>query len=761
MLLASRTLVFDQFRFKLPTRELLRVAENGSETLIPLGLRAADVLLFFLERPGELVTKSEIMQAVWPDAVVEESNLTVHISAIRRAIDVGRDGESCIQNLPRRGYRFTLGVTRDGAAHEGQRPCGLPDAPQDAQVRLASAPVLSSSANSAGRLTRNWRVHVAVAVATAVLLVAVGSTVFVGRGTPAPPQPVQRADQPVPPAEPHRASIVALPFANASGDPKDEEVAAALTEDVTLSLDQIPGAYVIARSAAQTMAARKLPLSRLGSELGVRYVLEGNLRRSPDGLELNVQLSEAATSATIWTRRLKGSAGEPSDLRSQVARTLLFPLRTAFMDAEVDRLGQLPIAEQTAADLVFQVTASLNHQPLSPGRTAADVARLERALQLEPSSPQLMIMLARQIVLPILTFGEKEDREERLARARSMADRARALAPGSEGLLRLQGTILRAEGRSDEAVAAYTRLLQAHPDSIPYREDLAFALIEAGRSAEAIRFFQDAIRLDRGDGSRFAMYNGLGGALIRAGRSNEAIEWMRAAQQESSGGNPSLHRHLAVSYAYAGKLEDARRELREFIKLRPWQTLRGMRHSVSPIAAAAKEWNYEIAGLAVAGLRDHVPEDADPGLPIDEGLRSNNRISLTPVGAPGVSVVRTSELKALIDTAANGPGELPFLLSTNCPLCFAIDIPGAVTLPGAYNRDPLDDEARQGLKSWLDRQLNGQTSRRLITFSWNAERWHARNLALELVELGYPNVSWYRGGVEAWDVAGYPVVKKR
>jgi hypothetical protein len=78
-----------------------------------------------------------------------------------------------------------------------------------------------------------------------------------------------------------------------------------------------------------------------------------------------------------------------------------------------------------------------------------------------------------------------------------------------------------------------------------------------------------------------------------------------------------------------------------------------------------------------------------------------------------------------------------------------------------YIRNPLDDQARQSLKSWLDRQLSDQTSRRLITFSWNAERWHARDLALELVALGYPNVSWYRGGVEAWDVAGYPVVEKR
>src|SRR5262249_33259990 len=514
MLVLSRTLVFDQFRFKLPTRELLRVAEDGSEAPIPLGLRAADVLLFFLERPGELVTKSEIMQAVWPDAVVEESNLTVHISAIRRAIDVGRDGESCIQNLPRRGYRFTLGVTRDRAAHESQGHCGLPDAPQDAQVRpassvsveaLAAAPVLTSSASSAGRLVRNWGVP--AAVAAAVWWVGAGTIVFLGRDTPAPFQPAQ-------PAEPHRASIVALPFANATGDPKDQELADALTEDVTVSLDRISGAYVIARSAAQTMAARKLPLSRLGSELGGRYVLEGNIRRSPEGPELNVQLSEAASGASIRTQQVKASAGEPSDLRSQAARTLLLPLRVAFMDAEADRLSRLPIAALTAADLIFQVAASLNHQPSSPARTAADVAKLERAVQLDPASPQPMIMLAQQIVRPIFVFGEAETRSERLARARSLAEEARALAAGSEELLRLQANILRAEGRSDEAVAAFERLLQAHADSEPYRVDLAFALTEAGRSAEAIPLFQDTIRLYRGQVSRFSMYQGLGTALI-------------------------------------------------------------------------------------------------------------------------------------------------------------------------------------------------------------------------------------------------------
>jgi DNA-binding winged helix-turn-helix (wHTH) protein/uncharacterized membrane protein HdeD (DUF308 family) len=107
MLLAPRCVAFGDFRFNVPTRELLRVGNQGSETPISLGSRAADLLHLFLHRPGELITKSEIMDAVWPNTAVEESNLTVQISALRRAIDGGGNRASYIQTVPGRGYRFT------------------------------------------------------------------------------------------------------------------------------------------------------------------------------------------------------------------------------------------------------------------------------------------------------------------------------------------------------------------------------------------------------------------------------------------------------------------------------------------------------------------------------------------------------------------------------------------------------------------------------------------------------------------------------
>jgi DNA-binding winged helix-turn-helix (wHTH) protein/uncharacterized membrane protein HdeD (DUF308 family) len=145
----SQCVVFGDFRFNVPTRELLRIGNHGSATPVTLGSRAADLLHLFLDRPGELITKSEIMDAVWPNMAVEESNLTVQISALRRALG-SRNGARYIQTVPGRGYRFTLWTDEfsgriDGAKAEripsinGSGPSALPDG-MDALPILAAGP---------------------------------------------------------------------------------------------------------------------------------------------------------------------------------------------------------------------------------------------------------------------------------------------------------------------------------------------------------------------------------------------------------------------------------------------------------------------------------------------------------------------------------------------------------------------------------------------------------------------------------------------
>src|SRR5258708_25509629 len=127
----------------------------------------------------------------------------------------------------------------------------------------------------------------------------------------------------------HWRSPVALPFTNASGEPKDDDLATALTEDFTTSLAEMPGAFVVARSMAQATDSRKLSLPAVGGDLGARYVLEGTVRRSTGAVELKVQLSEAADGVNICAAQVQGAAVEPRD---QLRLNWQFPLRTPALD---------------------------------------------------------------------------------------------------------------------------------------------------------------------------------------------------------------------------------------------------------------------------------------------------------------------------------------------------------------------------------------------------------------------------------------------
>ncbi len=759
MLLMSRHINFAGFQFNVPTRELLRVENGGVLTPISLGSRAADVLLLFLNRPGELIAKNEIMDAVWPDLAVEESNLTVQISALRRVLDSGRNGASCIQTVAGRGYRFVLPL-RDAAGSEIDLPACEADALQaDAASPLAQGlsatpkPVAGTSppqsvtaaaqASVGERRAGHWRFAVAAMVAvfcSAVVVIHWRSLSSDGSGLR---------------AEPRRLSIVALPFVNASGEPKDDDLAAALTGDVTTSLAQMPGAFVVARSMAQATDSRKLSLPAVGDDLGVRYVLEGTVRRSSGAVQLKVALSEAANGVSIWAAQFQGAVDQPRD---QILRNLLFPLRTAFMDAEAQRLSTLPLADLTVEDLVLKVRAANNHPPITRATSAENIELLERALALAPNSPEILMSLAREHLRPIVEFGDRiGNRDDLWFRGRSYVDRARAVAAGSEAMFGMQAYLLRAEGRFDEAILAYTALMRAAPDSVRYHLDLAQSLIAVGRSAEAVPVLEEAIRRSDVAAPRFVPYVALGQALIRLGRNDEAIDWLLAAREQSPGRMPQIYLLLAAAHANVGRTEDARRELRDYVRLRPTSTLRGVRHTVKPTPTAAEEQQRELDGLARSGLRDHVDEDVDAGLPITMGVQPNPLDAPTPRGAPGVSVIGTFELATLIDHRQGSGNDQPLLLSTTCTFCLDIAFPGSIHVPQYLWREPMTDEQRGALKAWLDPLLDGNPRRRLIIISWNAERWHGRNLALELVALGYPNVSWYRGGLEAWDAAGLPV----
>src|SRR5215472_6638457 len=223
-LTAGGTFLFEGFR--LDRHGLFRRDERGVFAPVSIGSRALDVLHVLVEADGDLVSKDEIMAAVWQGTVVEEKNLTVQIAALRRILDRGRAEASCIQTVAGRGYRFVATVTRHAAG---------------ADSRTAA--------------------------------------VF-DRSLPPPP-----------------LSIVVLPFTNLSSDPDQEYFADGITDDLTTDLSRISGSFVIARNTAFTYKGKPTDLKQIGRELGIRYVIEGSVRRDGDQVRVNAQLIDAESGA--------------------------------------------------------------------------------------------------------------------------------------------------------------------------------------------------------------------------------------------------------------------------------------------------------------------------------------------------------------------------------------------------------------------------------------------------------------------------------
>jgi len=295
---AGEIFLFEDFR--LDRRGLSRRDERRVFVPVAIGSRALDVLGVLVEGHGDLVSKDEIMAAVWPGTVVEDNNLTVQISALRRILDRGRSDWSCIQTVAGRGYRFVATVTH------GEDDLGA-------------------------------------------------NTATISAGGPRLPEPLL---------------IAVLPFANFSGDPEQEVFVDAVTEHLTTDLSRMSGSFVIARSTAATYKNKPVDVKRIGSELGVRYVLEGSVRRAGDQLRVNVQLLDAENGAHLWADRFDTNRGNFEEAQNEITGRFARTLKRELVEAATRRieneravfLGTYDLfADAPAQNLIAKIT----HQSVS------------------------------------------------------------------------------------------------------------------------------------------------------------------------------------------------------------------------------------------------------------------------------------------------------------------------------------------------------------------------------------------------------------
>jgi adenylate cyclase len=297
------------------------------------------------------------------------------------------------------------------------------------------------------------------------------------------------------------------------------------------------------------------------------------------------------------------------------------------------------------------------------------------------------------------------------------------------------------------------RAIEAHPRLTGTTQWLGICLLQEGRAAEAIPWFERSIRTMPFNPQIYLRYRHMGMASLFLERYSEATSWFRKALAANPSLGPNeqgfLYAAIAAAQALSGEIEAA--QLTAIEAQRRWSTVTA-RSFVPPYIkneVAIAQYGRVLDGLRAAGVRDHADEDANTGLTADVALHSGYE-ALTSTGAPGARTIRTPDLAELLKERH------PLVLDT---MPWGNSVPGAIGLWGSGIGGNLSDEYQDRLRRKMQTLAQGDRSVPVVTVGWNAERYQGRNLALRLVALGYSEVYWYRGGREAWIAVGLPTAE--
>ena len=402
----SDIFLFEDFR--LDRRGgLFRCNGVGKNEPVAIGSRALDILGVLIERAGEVVSKDEIIAAVWPDTVVEDSNLTVQISALRRVLDRGRPNGSCIQTVPGRGYRLAVAVTPFAdQARSGVSPVhGARDLEHEKTVESLAPPVTADTARSeiaadpplrklaaAGRRLGADRLALATAVAVATVT-AIGAW-WLAPTTEFSATRTARVDTPIAlPRVAPQLSIVVLPFTSFSSDPDQQFFADGITDDLTTALSGIPNSFVISLNTASIYRHKPTDTKQIGRELGIRYVVEGGVHRWGNYVRVNARLIDAETDAQLWAQSFDGDSDDPSGLQNDITGRLYVALNAELLAAEAAR----PTEHPDALDYILRGRLA-SMKAISRARYGESIPLYERALELAPDYVEAQAGLANTLI---------------------------------------------------------------------------------------------------------------------------------------------------------------------------------------------------------------------------------------------------------------------------------------------------------------------------------------------------------------------------
>jgi adenylate cyclase len=365
---------------------------------------------------------------------------------------------------------------------------------------------------------------------------------------------------------PDKPSIAVLPFTNMSGDAEQDYFCDGLVEDIITTLSKLPGLRVIARNSSFVYKGRSVDVREAAKQLGVRYILEGSVRKSGNRVRITAQLIDAKDGTHLWAERYDRAMDDIFAIQDEITLVLATEMQVKFTEGEQARLHYTTTKNVEAWTYWVQ---GLSHYRGPTTKENLGPARLywEKALALDPTSAALNAMLGFIHCLDA-RFSWWDDRETALGKARIYTDKALELEPGNADAYRTSSVLLLAQGRYEEAVVNARRSVQLAPGSADVGELASFVLASSGYPEEALILIEKAMALNP---NHPAVYFGiLGNADRLAGRIGEAIVAFKAYHARNPGFGLT---DLVIIYQESGPAEEARRTAEQLMAARPGFTI--------------------------------------------------------------------------------------------------------------------------------------------------------------------------------------------
>jgi adenylate cyclase len=540
---AAKTYRFGEF-----TLDLSRGRLEGARGPIELRPKSFEVLRYFVEHPDRLISKDELLDAVWANVHVTEDSLTRCISEIRAAL--ADADQKIIQNLPRRGYILATPVSETDRA-DGVQP--IPVAEQVGRV--------GSGARSAW-LPSLTRANVLAAGTLVALLIALAIWFSV---------PAHRATTAT-----ERASIAVLPFVNLGGDPGQDYLGEGISTEIIASLSKFAQLLVVAEGSSSRYTSSTTDSGRIGREINVRYLVRGSVQRDGSRLRIIAQLLEAATGGQIWAQQYDRELAGVFAVQDDVTQNIVGTLFAHVSRNELDRVMRKPAGSFAAYEYFLQGRSLLNKIYANDrGLTLATARGLfEKSLELDPGyAPALQGMAAADVLIWLeptnhpqtsREYNNKEILDRALDRAQRAVELDRTL-PEAYGTL---AWVLHWHYRRDESLAAFERAYELNPSLADCRYSLI--LTHRGRPDEGIAVMKRTMRLDPFHAP--VCFTWLGNAYYLAGRYDEAFQNLSTAANRMPVHRPTRV-WLAAAAAQSGQHEVAKSAVAAVLKQQPNLTI--------------------------------------------------------------------------------------------------------------------------------------------------------------------------------------------